>query len=73
MIDHTCLLPPARYRNVFHCPICDKWFASEYSSCADIFYWEPCSELHARLFHHKAWKAEKPRRRTENEHQVHSV
>lgn len=19
MIDHTCLLPPARYRNVFHC------------------------------------------------------
>lgn len=62
MIDHTCLLPPARYHNVFHCPICDKWFASEYSSCADIFYWEPCSELHARLSHHKAWKAEKTKK-----------
>lgn len=58
MTEHKCFPPPRpTYRAVYHCPVCNDWFATEYSSCADIFYWEPCSELHARLFHHKEWDA----------------
>lgn len=62
MTEHACFLPQPTYRAVYHCPDCGKWYTSEYSSCADIFYWEPCNELHARLFHHKAWKAEKTKK-----------
>lgn len=51
MTGHVCFLPRPTYRAVYHCPV-----------CADIFYWEPCSELHARIFHHKAWKAEKTKK-----------